>query len=66
MPKMNTYLDNFYKTKSSTLHANLGCSVEQNKNITKIDTRCMPFKKDIFSPKLNLYNLKWYKIKTNK
>ena len=30
--------DAFYKTKSSTIHANLGCIVEQNKNITEVNT----------------------------
>jgi len=31
-------LDDFYKAKSSTIHADLGSIVEQNKNITEINT----------------------------
>ena len=31
-------LDDFYKSKSSTIHADLGSIVEQNKNITEINT----------------------------
>jgi len=31
-------LDDFYKSKSSTIHADLGSIVEQNENITEINT----------------------------
>jgi len=30
MNEMKKHLNTFYKTKSSTIHANLGCIVEQN------------------------------------
>ena len=36
--KIKTPLDDFYKTESSTIQADLGCIVEQNKNITEINT----------------------------
>lgn len=36
--KIKNPLDDFYKSKSSTIHANLGSIVEQNKNITEINT----------------------------
>ena len=36
--KIKNPLDDFYKSKSSTIHADLGSIVEQNKNITEINT----------------------------
>ena len=36
--KIKNPLDDFYKAKSSTIHADLGSIVEQNKNITEINT----------------------------
>lgn len=36
--KTKNPLDDFYKTERSTIHANSGCIVEQNKNITEINT----------------------------
>jgi hypothetical protein len=36
--KIKNPLDDFYKTERSTIHANSGCIVEQNKNITEINT----------------------------
>ena len=36
--KANNSIDDFYQTKSSTIHAYLGSIVEQNKNITEINT----------------------------
>jgi len=36
--KIKNPLDDFYKSKSSIILADLGCIVEQNKNITEINT----------------------------
>ena len=36
--KIKNPLDNFYKSKSSTIHADLGSIVEQNKNKMEINT----------------------------
>ena len=36
--KIKNPLDNFYKTKSATIHADFGSIVEKNKNITEINT----------------------------
>ena len=38
MGKIKTPLGDFYKSKSSTIHADWGSIVEQNKNIMKINT----------------------------
>ena len=36
--KIKNPLDDFYKSKSSTIHADLGSIVEHNKNIMEINT----------------------------
>ncbi|MDA9184446.1 hypothetical protein N9Y86_02130 [Flavobacteriaceae bacterium] len=36
--KIKNPLDDFYKSKSSTIYADLGSIVEHNKNITEINT----------------------------